>query len=77
MGWSEDVNPKSPPISSIKIFRSHQKLQTQLAGDIYVRDIVAVLVLLVVVEIFDDFLQDLAVDFLKVADAGDSFGKVA
>jgi len=62
--------------SSIKIIRSHQQLKAQISRDIHISDARALAMLLVVIEVLDDFLEDDSTQVLKVANPALSFTEV-
>lgn len=63
--------------SRIKVIRRHQQLQTQLRGDIHVRHVGLVFVLLVVAEILAHLFENDAADVFQDAAACQCFGEFA
>lgn len=64
------------PCSSVEVVRSHKQFQAQISRYVHVSYAGAVSMLFIVVEVFDDFLEDDAAQVLKVADTALSFTEV-
>ena len=62
---------------AVEIVRSHQQLQAEFTWDLRVGHTLLLTVLLVVVQIFDHFLEYDTVDVFEMAYATDGFAKVA
>lgn len=65
------------PCSAVEIVRSHQQLQAELTGDLRVGHTLLLAVFLLVVQIFDYFLEYDAVDVFEMTFTADRFAKVA
>ena len=64
-------------LSAVEVVGSHEQLQAELAGDFHIRNASLLAILLVVVEIFDDLLENDAGEVFQEADTGDGFTEVA
>ena len=63
--------------SAVEIVGGHQQLQAELTWDVRVGDAGLLTVLLVVVQIFNDLLQDDTVDVLEMTYAAERLAEVA
>jgi len=63
-------------LSSIKIIGGHQQLEAEISRNIHVSHAGAVSMLLVVIEVFDDFLKDDTAQVFEMANATLSFTEV-
>lgn len=65
-----------PSSSSVKIISSHQQLQTKISRDVHICNTRALVMLLVVVKIFDNFLKDNSTQVFEVTYSALSFAEV-